>query len=261
MKRVLVCRLVVLLLLSLCGCQKTVGTSLKDLQRAGKLTVAVSPDCSPYITLGEDGRYTGIEVDLLSMVCDELGVLLDIQAVEAHKVLPGVEAGKYDLGAGTVSDMATTGSVVAYSNAYAKAPQRLLIKPGTSIPDVHQLAQKVIAVRHGTYATSYCISNGIPMATYGTYEEAVEAVLDGTADGLLVDEYIARELMKTYTAETPTLALAYDPVDTCTYAFAAATGSGELLARINQIISELLAEGTLHWLYEQYGLTYTSPLG
>ena len=261
MKKLLALWLAVILLLGLPGCGDTTNTTLKDLQKTGKLTVALSPDCSPYITQNDDGSFSGIEIDLLSVICDELGVLLDVQAVKPGEVLPGIESGKYHLGAGTLSNQSESGSTVLYTNAYAKAPQRLLVKPGTAVPDVQYLAQKVIAVRAGTYAHSYCLSNIISVAVYDTYAEAVDAVLEGTADGLLADEYIARELMTEHNADTTTLALVYDPVATATYAFAMAVGSQVVIDRINLALGDLLMDGTMHAIYDTYGLTYTSPNG
>ena len=66
------------LMMALClaGCGPK-GKNLAAVQEAGKLTVATSPDFAPFESL-EGGKVVGIEVDILEIVCQELGVDLEI---------------------------------------------------------------------------------------------------------------------------------------------------------------------------------------
>ena len=58
--------------LTACGAK---GATLADVQKAGKLTVATSPDFPPFESL-EGGEVVGIEIDILNLICAELGVEL-----------------------------------------------------------------------------------------------------------------------------------------------------------------------------------------
>ena len=44
------------------------------------------------------------------------------------------------------------------------------------------------------------------------------------------------------------------------YAFAFAFGSEELVEKINEILSGLIADGTVAAIFEQYNAPYTSPV-
>ena len=73
MKKMIALVLAVLMLaLCLTGCGKK-GTTLAAVQKAGKLTIATSPDFPPFETLGANGAVEGIEIDVMQKICDELG--------------------------------------------------------------------------------------------------------------------------------------------------------------------------------------------
>ena len=62
-----------------------------------KLVVATSPDFPPFESL-EGGEVVGIEVDILKLIAEKLGMELDIQQMDFDSVIPGVQAGKFDVG-------------------------------------------------------------------------------------------------------------------------------------------------------------------
>ena len=54
-----------------------------------KLVVATSPDFPPFESL-EGGEVVGIEVDILKLIAEKLGMELDIQQMDFESVIPGV---------------------------------------------------------------------------------------------------------------------------------------------------------------------------
>ena len=80
MKKIIALALAAMMLLAtFAGCGAKTGTTLADVQKAGKLTIATSPDFPPFESLGENGAVTGIEIDILNLICAELGVELDME--------------------------------------------------------------------------------------------------------------------------------------------------------------------------------------
>ena len=84
------------------GCGEK-GTTLKSVQKAGKLTIATSPDFPPFESLGDNNEVVGIEIDVLNLICEQLGVTLEINQMDFDSVLPGVQAGKFDVGVSGIS--------------------------------------------------------------------------------------------------------------------------------------------------------------
>jgi polar amino acid transport system substrate-binding protein len=78
------------------------GKTLDEIKKAGKLVVATSPDFPPFESL-EGGNVVGIEVDIMKLICNELGVEFVIEKINFDAVLTGVQTGKYDCGMSGIS--------------------------------------------------------------------------------------------------------------------------------------------------------------
>ena len=63
------------------------GTTVKDIQKAGELVIATSPDFPPFENL-ENGEVVGIEIDLLNIICEKMGKELVIEQMNFDSVLP-----------------------------------------------------------------------------------------------------------------------------------------------------------------------------
>ena len=73
MKKLFAIVLAALMLLSCLTACGASGKTLEDVKKAGKLTIATSPDFPPFESLGENGEVFGIEIDILNLICAELG--------------------------------------------------------------------------------------------------------------------------------------------------------------------------------------------
>ncbi len=258
MKRLLCILLAVALLLCLPGCGK--GTTLKDIQKAGVLKVAIGDDCYPYLQRMEDSSLRGIERDVLSVISDSLNVELDIQIVDPDDVLTGVADGTYDLGAGGLSSTLQVDEAVLFTEGYAVATQTLLTTVESTVLEISELAKDgILAVHSYSTAEKYCNTNGYQSVSYPTYNDMLEAVKNGDVDGALVDSLIASHLVSENNATSEQrIKWLTAPVFTDAVVFALAQGSDALADHIDLLVANMLAEGTLHAIYESYGMTYTS---
>ena len=120
------------LVLSLCSLTAFAAT-LEDVQKAGKLVIATSPDFPPFESLGDDGEVVGIEVDILKKICEELGVEMVIEQMDFESVLPGVQAGKYDVGMSGISITEKRQKNALFTDPYCLAAQAIVVVEGSSI--------------------------------------------------------------------------------------------------------------------------------
>ena len=133
MKKLTALLTVVLLLAVVCtGCGKK-GKTLSDIQKAGKLVIATSPDFPPFEELHDDGSIVGIEVDILQMICDKLGVEMELVSVDFESVLPGVQTGKYDVGMSGISVTEERKKNVLFTDPYCLAAQAIVVNEGSPI--------------------------------------------------------------------------------------------------------------------------------
>ena len=108
--------------LSACGAK---GPTLAEVQESGKLIVATSPDFPPFENL-EGGEVVGIEVELMEMICAELGVELVLEQINFDAVLTGVQTGKYDCGMSGISVTPKREKNTLFTTPYCLAAQALI---------------------------------------------------------------------------------------------------------------------------------------
>ena len=247
-----------MLALSLTGCGSS-GTSLSDVQKAGKLVIATSPDFPPFEAL-ENNEVVGIEIGLLNLICADLGVTLDIQQIDFDSVLPGVQTGKYDVGVSGISVTPEREKNVLFTNPYCLAAQAIVVPEGSAITGKADLDGKTVAVQTGTTAESYCMSSGYTVNSYAANSDAQLALTTGKVDAWVIDDLTAADMVKSYNKDKgEALIILPEAMTTEPYAFAFAFGSEDLVKEINGILAELVADGTVASIFEAHDAPYTAP--
>jgi len=260
MKKIIALVLAVLMLATcMVGCGKK-GTTLADVQKAGKLTIATSPDFPPFENLGANGVVEGIEIDVMQLICDELGVELVIEQLDFDSVLPGVQSGKYDAGVSGISVTPKREKNTLFTDPYCLAAQAIVVLNGSPIQSKADLEGKKIAVQTGTTAESFAMENGYTIQSYAANNDAQSALLTGKVDAWVIDDLTAADMVAAYNAENPdALVILGEALTTEPYAFAFAFGSETLVAEINSILADLLADGTIAAIFEKHNAPYTAP--
>lgn len=260
MKKVIAMILAVMMMAAcFAGCSSE-GTTVADVQKAGKLVVASSPDFPPFESLDENGEVYGIEIDILNLICEELGVELVIEQINFDSVLPGVQAGKYDVGVSGISVTPDREENTLFTDPYCLAAQAIVVTDGSSITCKADLEGKTIAVQSGTTAEAYAMENGYTFNSYTANTDAQEALLAGKVDAWVIDDLTAADMVKAYNAENGDVLVVLDEAMTTEpYAFAFKLGNDELVAAINEIINKLVADGTVAEIFAKYEAPYTAP--
>ena len=260
MKKLIAVVLAVLMLaLTLAGCG-TKGTPMKKLEKAGKLVVATSPDFPPFESLSGDGKVEGIEIDILNLVCEELGVELEIQQMDFDSVLPGVQSGKFDMGVSGISVTEKRQKNVLFTDPYCLAAQAIVVVEGSPIKSKADLTGKTVSVQTGTTAESFCMENGYTVSSFAANNDAQSAVLQGKVDAWVIDDLTAAEMVKAYNAQGgDQLVILSEAMTTEPYAFAMAFGSEDTVEKINGILGKLGADGTIAAIFEKYEAPFTAP--
>ena len=237
--------------LTSCGAK---GKTLAEVKEAGKLVVATSPDFPPFEYL-EDGKVVGIEVDIMELVCKDLGVELEFVQIQFDSVLPGIKSGKYDCGMSGISVTPKRAKSVLFTDAYCLAAQCIVVKADSTISSKADLEGKKISVQSGTTAEDYCLAEGYDVDSYEHNNEAKIALTSGKVEAWVVDDLTAAEMCK----GDATVKILDENMTTEPYAFAFTFGSEDLVAEINKIIAGLVADGTVQAIFDKYEAPYTAP--
>ena len=254
MKKILalaLCAIMILCAFTACGAK---GKTLAEVEEAGKLVVATSPDFPPFESI-EGGEVVGIEVDILNLICAELGVELEIVQMDFDSVLLGVQAAKYDCGMSGITASEDRKANMLFTTPYYNAAQVIVVAEGSPITGKADLAGKVASVQTGTTAESGCQDEGIDVQAFAANADAKAALTTGKVDAWVVDNLTALQMVE----EGDGLVVLEEKMTEEPYAFAFAKGSEDLVAEINKSLEKLINDGTVEAIFTQFGEAYAKP--
>ena len=243
------------LMLSLClaGCGAK-GKTLAEVQEAGKLVIATSPDFPPFESL-EGGQVVGIEIDIMELICKELGVQLEVVHMDFDSVLLGVQSAKYDAGVSGITVTPARQKNMLFTAPYYNAAQVIVVKEGSAIQGKADLADKTVSVQTGTTAESGCQDEGVSVQAFAANADAKAALTTGKVDAWVVDNLTAIQMVE----EGDGLVIVAEMMREEPYAFSFAFGSEDLVAKIDTVLAKLIADGTIEAIFANYGETYMKP--
>ena len=259
MKKLLACTLCILMLAAcLTGCGSK-GTTLDAVQKSGKLVIATSPDFPPFEML-DGSEVVGIEIDLMQLVCQKLGVTLEIRQMDFDSVLAGVQVGKFDAGVSGITVTPGREKNMLFTVPYCLAAQAIVVPEGSAIASKADLAGKTIAVQTGTTAEEFCMAEGYAVNSYAANTDAETALLSGKVDAWVIDDLTAAEMVKIQNAgDGQKLVILSEAMTAEPYAIGFCKGSESLVAAVSEIIEALVADGTVQAIFEKYDAPYTAP--
>ena len=228
------------------------GDDASDAAAKTKLVVATSPDFPPFESL-EGGEVVGIEVDILKKVAEKMGMELDLQQMDFDSVIPGVQAGKFDVGMSGITVTDKRKENVDFSSVYFMAAQAIVVTADSGIIGKADLEGKKVSIQTGTTAEEYCMGNGYEVLAFTANNDAAAALTAGKVDAWVVDNEVALAMAPELGLTVLDEAMTSEP-----YAFAFQKGS-ELVAPFNEALDALLADGTVEQIFQQYGVTYIAP--
>ena len=242
----------VLGLLAGCGSSNADSSTDNSGGDTAKLVVATSPDFPPFESL-EGGEVVGIEVDILKLIAEKMGMELDIQQMDFDSVIPGVQAGKFDVGMSGITVTDKRKENVDFSSVYFMAAQAIVVSADSGITGKADLEGKKVSVQTGTTAEEYCMANGYEVLAFTANNDAAAALTGGKVDAWVVDNEVALAMAPDLGLTVLDEAMTAEP-----YAFAFQKGS-ELVAPFNEALDALLADGTVEKIFSDYGVTYVGP--
>lgn len=203
----------------------------------------------------EDGKLVGFDTEFAEAVCAKLGVQPEFVEINWDTKFVTLDANKIDCiwNGMTISDEVKENCDV--SKAYVKNAQVVVMKKDIikDYADIESLKELTFAAEAGSAGEEAIKENGLD----GNYNpvalqtDALLAVMGGQADACVIDITMAKSM----TAEgTSYDSLAYSlELTSEEYGIGFKKGS-DLTAKVDAIIDELNADGTLPALAEKYGV-------
>ena len=250
MKKLFAVLLSAMLLLAMAACGEQSQTP-DDTQEPAVLHMATEGTFPPY-EYYDNGQLVGIDIEVAGAIAEKLGMKLETTDIAFDSIIPGVQAGKYDIGMAGVTVSEERLQQVNFSDSYATGVQVVIVKEGGKVQSLDDMADAIIGTQSGTtgfiYASSDFGDDHVKSFTKTT--DAVEALKNGQVDCVLLDNAPAEALVDANPdAGLSILETAYTVED---YAIAINKQNTDLLNQINAALAELKADGTLQSIIDKY---------
>lgn len=106
---------------------------IKDVARNnGTLTVATNAAFKPY-EYYDNGKITGLDMDMIQAVCDELGMTLKIEDMDFDAIINAVHSGKADVGVAGMTVTEDRLKNIDFSDSYTTSTQVIIVNSGTTL--------------------------------------------------------------------------------------------------------------------------------
>lgn len=218
-----------------------------------KLTVCTHLPYKPF-QFNEGGEVVGFDVDMMDLVAEELGVEQEIIDTPFEGIQSGesLNTGKCDIAAAGMTITEERAKVIDFSEPYFDATQALLVKTGSGITSLEDLAGKSVAVQEGTTGEEYVNENAPEDTEIRSFEDLAlltAAVKTGQVDAGVNDNGVLFD----YVNENPDTEVATEFDTGEQYGFAVKLDANDpLLETTNDVIAKAKDDGTYDEIYEKW---------
>ena len=228
-----------------------------DVREAGKVTVATGASWPPDQYMEDDGTIVGWSVDILTELGSRLGIEMDISNLDFPGILPGIEAGRFDVGSSSFSltdeRLAAVDCVTYYQNG-----QILVVAAGNpdgiDPDDICGLrwgsTQGSLAFITGEALSEECVAAGkepLDLLEFLNGSEVLLAIDSGRAD--------LTSITLTQLGTIPeVIETIGDPFSSRTVGFIFEQGRADLEAAFQAGLQEMMDDGTYLAILEEWGI-------
>ena len=228
------------------------------------LTVGFDQGYPPYGYVGDDGQFTGFDLELAKAVCEKMGWNLDLQAIDW-------DAKDALIGSGTINciwngfTMENRENDYTFSEPYMYNEQVVVVKKDSDAKKLEDLAGKTVLTQVDSAALHVLEDEKgqKPLAdtfkelqTIGDYNNAFMQLDSGMIDAVACDLSIAQYQISANPGKYVQLET---PLSTEHYAVGFKKGNTELANQVTETLKQLDADGTVKKLcekYASYGISY-----
>ncbi len=228
----------------------------------GTLTVAADASYAPNEFIGPDGHtVVGMDADLSKAMAAVMGLKANMVNATFDTIIPGIKAGKYDMGASSFTDTLARQKVVDFVD-YFIAGTSFFTKAsgGTDVSGLADLCGKTVAVESGTTEETDAKAqgakckaagkSGVNVLVFPTQTAANLALSSGRAQLSMADSPVADYQVKQSNGQFKLTGSTYG---TAPYGLAFPKGSGLAPAAL-AALKVLMSNGTYNQILTKWGI-------
>ena len=171
----------------------SVSPVLDRIQRRGELIVGTMGNMPPLNMTSKDGQIFGLEPDLAAMLAGAMNVSVKFVTMPFYRLLPALQNGEVDMVLSGMTITPERNLKVAFVGPYFISGKAFLTKVknianAEEAGDVNNPNTKIVALKGSTsQAFAEKFLNKTTLFTTGTYDEAVDMVLQDKVQAMIAD--------------------------------------------------------------------------
>jgi ABC-type amino acid transport substrate-binding protein len=227
-----------------CGDDNGGGGGGSDLNTIKKGQLRVGSDIPyPPFEFGRAPDYQGFDVDVVSEIAKRLD--LDAQFVKTpfDTIFRNLAQRKFDMVASATTITPEREKEVDFSESYFPADQSLMVKKGSDIKTVDDVAGKVVGTQLGTTGADYAKkkTKASSVRTYDLIDDAFNALEAGQVEAVINDCPVSKYAERAHENLVVVQAIQTNEL----YGFPFANGSDALRTAVNKELTKLKEDGGL----------------
>ena len=224
------------------------------------LRIGVQDERPPFSFRDADGQLQGFDVEIAWALCATLKAQCDLSPLEFAALIPALQQGRIDAAVASISITEERLQLVDFTDKYYQSGNRFVARRGAFASfTLADLAGKTIGVKRGTTHDRYLSNTLKDRSAIRRYSNSDEIYIDlalgrldlALGDAIsLTERFLKTGLGRDFDFVGPELD---DPAWFGRgEGIAVRKGNAELVARLNQALREILADGTYAEIRTQY---------
>jgi len=247
--------------------------TLDKIKQSGTMTLAYRESSIPFSYLGGDAQPTGFGFEICEKIADKVKVATGradmkkaYQSVTSANRIPLLQNGTIDIECGSTTNNSERGKQVQFATNYFYTGTRFLVKAGTSVNKLADLAGKPVVSTTGT--TNFQIIRrlneeqklGIDLLGAKDHAESALLVQSGRAVAFAMDDILLYGL-KASSLQPAELAVVGEAIQVEPYAIMVRRDDPAFKKLVDDTIAGLMKSGEFEALYKKWFLSPIPPKG
>jgi polar amino acid transport system substrate-binding protein len=224
------------------------GSSLQTINE-GELRVGSDIPYPPF-EFGRAPDYEGFDVDIVNEIAKRIDLEAKFVKTPFDPIFRNLAQGRFDMVASASTITPERERTVSFSDPYFPADQSLMVKRGSDIKTVDDLAGKTVGAQLGTTGADYAKdkTDAKTVRTYDLIDDAFKALQAGQVEAVVndfpVSKYAERSKKDLVVVQTITTEE--------NYGLGFAKKSTELRTKVNEALAEMKKDGKYTEIYRKW---------
>ncbi len=226
--------------------------ALEDITQRGTLRVAVPQDFPPFGSVGTDMTPQGYDIDMAALIAEKMGVELELVPVTSANRVPYLQTGRVDLVISSLGRNPEREALIAFSQAYAPFYNGVFAPADIEVADAAGLSGMTVGVTRGSVEDLALTDLAPSDAEIRRYEDnngTISAFLSGQVETIATGNVVAATILERNPPRRP------EPkflIQNSPCYIGMAKEEPALLERVNAIVAEAKADGTLNTISQTW---------